>query len=775
MATFRFPRSPQPAQREVEEAVFECALGIESPEAREAFLEHWFREDPEGLTRMRKLLEASAESASFFAEARERRVFVAREAVEGMELPPMVEPAGGSTLPIEGPGSRIGRYRIVRRIGEGGGGVVYEAEQEEPVRRKVALKIIRLGMNTEAVIARFEVERQALAMMDHRGISRVLDAGATEAGRPYFVMELVEGERITTWCDRNQMGMEGRIELFIQVCQAIQHAHQKGIVHRDIKPSNILVKSTDSGPVPKVIDFGIAKATGGDRGMGTQITERDHLIGTPAYMSPEQVDLRGIDIDTRTDIYSLGVVLYELLAGAAPFDEAILASAGISEMRRTLLEDDPPYPSQRLSGEELTKAAACRRLDASRLTAYLRGDLDAIVMKALEKNRNRRYPTANSLAADLRRFLSNQPVQARKPGRLYLIGKFVRRNRAACLSGVAVAVSLVAGLGASTWLYVREREAAAEQKRLALEAERARAEEARLREQAQARASISQVAGLLNRASAGRGGLSNSDFAGVEVLLSEGKAEEADALLLANPVDSIDPSPDAARVFRTLGHWNAMRGHWERALRCFRWLDQANRFDDPEGIMEGTDPMCLAALLAEFGSEKEYDAFRREMIERHVPVRSAFAAEHLLKVSLLRPLDTDCLDRLRQVAEMCASGTRSEFSGKDSLPQWDALALTTYYFRLGDFPKALEWGEKSLSFPGGRGDRLRSTHCLLAMAYHRMGEDGKRDQHLQEARALVPPTYGPTAPLRVDIWLDWSVSRIFLREAEAVCAEVAER
>ncbi len=758
--------------KELEEAVFEAALGLENPAAREAFLAHWFRDDPAALTRMSELLRAADESTSFFMGAREGRLAVACDAVEEMNLPESGIPREEPALPAEGPGSRIGRYRLIRRIGEGGCGVVYEAEQEEPVRRKVALKIIRLGMDTEGVIARFEIERQALAMMDHRNIARVFDAGATETGRPYFVMELVEGERITSWCDREQLDVAGRLELFIQICHAIQHAHQKGIVHRDIKPSNILVKSLDGGAVPKVIDFGIAKAAAGDRNGRTEITERDQMIGTPAYMSPEQVDLRGIDIDTRSDVYSLGVLLYELLAGRPPFDEAALANAGVSEMRRMLLEDEPPAPSQRLAGLDSSaraEAAACRRADPARLIFLLRGDLDAIVMKAMEKDRNRRYPTANSLAADLKRFLSSQPVLARKPGRLYLIGKFIRRNRAACLSGLAVAVSLVGGLGASTWLYVREREAAAEQKRLAWEAELARAEEARLREQAQARANISQMAGLLNRGQAGKGSPSNSDFGGVEVLLNEGKAEEADALLQANPLDSIEPSPDAARVFRTLGHWNAMRGRWEQALRCFRWLDQANRFDNPEGIMEGTDPMCLAALLAEFGTAEDYEAFRRETIDRHLPVRSALAAEHLLKISLLRPLDAALLDRLQQAADMCASGTRSEYSGRDSFPQWDALAIATYHHRRGDIPKVLEWSEKCLSFPGGRGDRQCSTHCLRAMAFHRLGDRESMEEHLAMARALVPPPTDPSADLKLDIWLDWSVSRVLLREAEAVC------
>jgi serine/threonine protein kinase len=757
-------RKRRDARKEVEGAILETALGLEDPEAREVFLCQWFSNDPEGLEAMRGLLRASFESASFFVEARELRVSAARDAVGEMEPDFSMEPV---SPPIEGPGSRIGPYRLIRRIGEGGCGVVYEAAQEEPVSRKVALKIIRLGMDTEAVIARFGVERQALALMDHRNIARVLDAGATDTGRPYFVMELVKGERITSYCDTHLLDLPQRLELFIRVCHAIQHAHQKGIIHRDIKPSNILVESLDGAAVPKVIDFGIAKATGDTNGR-TQITERDQIIGTPAYMSPEQVDLRGIDIDTRSDIYSLGVVLYELLSGCPPFDEAALLKAGMSEMRRILLEDDPPTPSQRFADPMV---AGSRRTEPARLHSLLRGDLDAIVMKAMEKLRNRRYQTVNSLAMDVQRFLAHEPVLARRPGKLYLIGKFMRRNRGACLSGAAVGVSLVGGLGASTWLYVRERSAFSEQKRLALEAEAARTKEFHLLEQAQARVGISQLAGLLNRRQAGAGVSADHDFGGVAILLGEGKAEEADALLRENPLDSIEPSPDATRVFRSLGHWNAMRGRWEQALRCFRWLDQANRFDNVEGIIEGTDPTCFATLLAEFGKAEDYKKFRREALDRYLPVKSALAAEHLLKISLLLPLDPSELERLRQAADMCSSGTRSEYSGRDSFPQWDSLALTMYHHRCGDMGKVLEWSDKCLSFPGGRGDRERSTRSLRAIALQRLGDrEGMRNQ-LSKARALSPPPAGVGEKLKLDIWVDWSVSRVLLKEAEAVTAE----
>src|SRR5664279_744708 len=322
----------------------------------------------------------------------------------------------------EGPGTVIGRYKLLQQIGEGGMGVVYMAEQEEPVRRRVALKIIKLGMDTKSVIARFEAERQALAMMDHPNIAKVLDGGATDAGRPYFVMELVRGVKITEYCDEARLATRDRLDLFIQVCQAIQHAHQKGIIHRDIKPSNILVTLNDGVAVPKVIDFGIAKATEGRLTDKTLFTQFEALIGTPAYMSPEQAVMTSLDIDTRSDIYSLGVLLYELLTGKTPFDAKALLQAGLDAMRRTILEVEPPKPSARLStmlDAERATTAIQRQTEPPKLIHLLKGDLDWIVMKCLEKDRRRRYETANGLAADIKRHLNTEPVVARPPSKLY--------------------------------------------------------------------------------------------------------------------------------------------------------------------------------------------------------------------------------------------------------------------------------------------------------------------------------------------------------------------
>ena len=393
----------------------------------------------------------------------------------------------GSTLgtPAEARGSRIGRYRLIERLGEGGFGVVFSAEQSEPVKRRVALKIIKLGMDTRQVVARFEQERQALAVLDHPNIAKVFDAGATETGRPYFVMELCVGEPIDAYCDRHKLDIPKRLELFEQVCAAVQHAHTKGIIHRDIKPSNVLVSTQDGRALAKVIDFGVAKATASRLTEKTLFTEHAQMIGTPEYMSPEQAE-GSLDVDTRTDVYSLGVLLYHLLTGTTPFEGTKLRSAGYAEIQRIIREQDPPTPSTRVSQSTATIAtvAARRDIEPRRLSLIIRGELDWIVMKSLEKDRGRRYESASGLAADVRRFLVGDAVAAAPPSKAYKAKKFVRRNRPLVFAIGAVTVSLVAGVIAFAWqarvasgqrdLAVQAREAEAKQRQTA-EAERDRA------------------------------------------------------------------------------------------------------------------------------------------------------------------------------------------------------------------------------------------------------------------------------------------------------------
>ena len=352
------------------------------------------------------------------------------------------------TSPIVLPGARIGRYKLLQQIGEGGMGTVWMAQQIEPVKRLVAVKLIKAGMDSRQVIARFEAERQALALMDHANIARVLEAGTTGAGRPYFVMDLVKGVPITRYCDEHHLTPRQRLELFIPVCQAVQHAHQKGIIHRDLKPSNVLVALYDGQPVPKVIDFGVAKAAGQSLTEKTLVTGFGAIVGTLEYMSPEQAEINQFDIDTRSDIYSLGVLLYELLTGSTPFTKKDLEKAGMLEMLRVIREQEPTRPSTKLStADGLPTLAANRGTEPAKLTKLVRGELDWIVIKALEKDRNRRYETANGFAMDLRRYLADEPVLACPPSAGYRLRKFVRRNKPGLLTAAFLGVILLAAVG----------------------------------------------------------------------------------------------------------------------------------------------------------------------------------------------------------------------------------------------------------------------------------------------------------------------------------------
>ena len=365
-----------------------------------------------------------------------------------------------TVTPSEKEGDRIGRYKLLQVLGEGGCGVVFLAEQEAPIHRRVALKLIKAGMDTKQVIARFAAERQALALMDHPNIAKVLDAGATPSGRPYFVMELVRGPKLTDYCDQNQLSTDARLELCVQVCRAVHHAHQKGIIHRDLKPSNVLVSLVDGVAVPKVIDFGIAKATQGRLTDQTLFTALEQFLGTPAYMSPEQADLGSLDIDCRSDVYSLGVLLYELLTGTTPFAARQLLQAGLDEMRRVVREQDPPRPSARLrllAPEELTAIAHQRQATPPRLLRALRGDVDWILLKCLEKSRSRRYDTVRDLALDLERHLDRQPVLARPPRTLYRLQKLIRRHQLVVTAVAAVLAGLMLGLALAGWLGLRAR------------------------------------------------------------------------------------------------------------------------------------------------------------------------------------------------------------------------------------------------------------------------------------------------------------------------------
>jgi tRNA A-37 threonylcarbamoyl transferase component Bud32/tetratricopeptide (TPR) repeat protein len=454
------------------EAIFTRALEIEDEPARRQYLDMACAGDSAIRQRVESLLAAHQEAASFLESP-------TREIAGGTSPPP----DAGATFPpavdrpiAEAPGTLVGRYKLLQQIGEGGMGVVYMAEQEKPVRRRVALKIIKPGMDSAQVIARFEAERQALAMMDHPNIARVLDAGTTDTGRPYFVMELVQGIPITQYCDDKQLDTHARLELFIQVCNAIQHAHQKGIIHRDLKPSNVLIAIYDAKPVPKIIDFGVAKALHQRLTERTMFTQFGAVVGTLEYMSPEQADMDLMGTDTRSDIYSLGVLLYELLTGSTPMDGKKLRSLGYAEMLKTIREVEPPKPSTRLtqSRNEMPTISARRQTEPRRLQRLVTGDLDWIVMKCLEKDRTRRYESANGLAIDIQRHLRDEAVSASPPGQLYKFQKLVRRNKLVFAAVACVMLALIVGLAASLWEAGR---AAREAERANHEADQARSAE----------------------------------------------------------------------------------------------------------------------------------------------------------------------------------------------------------------------------------------------------------------------------------------------------------
>jgi serine/threonine protein kinase/Flp pilus assembly protein TadD len=434
-----------------EQAIFIEALEKEDPAERAIFLNTACAGDAALRERIERLLQRHVQADSFL-ESRATGAYT---------------PAPGDKAaapPSEGPGAVLGLYKLLQEIGEGGMGSVWMAEQTRPVQRKVALKIIKAGMDSRQVVARFEAERQALALMDHANIAKVLDAGATDSGRPYFVMELVKGVPITTCCDEHRLTPRQRLELFVPVCQAIQHAHQKGIIHRDIKPSNVLVAPYDGRPVVKVIDFGIAKATGQRLTEKTLFTEFGAVVGTLEYMSPEQAELNNQDIDTRSDIYSLGVLLYELLTGSTPLERKRLKGAAFVEVLRLIREEEPPQPSTRLSAsrDTLASISAQRQMEPAKLTQLVRGELDWIAMRALAKDRGRRYDTANAFAADVQRYLAGEPVLAAPPSATYRLRKLARKHRAALTTAATVLLLLVAGAAVSTWQAVRATQAEAQ-------------------------------------------------------------------------------------------------------------------------------------------------------------------------------------------------------------------------------------------------------------------------------------------------------------------------
>src|SRR5262245_39413189 len=437
------------------------------PEERAAYLDEACAGDAVLRQRVEALLRAHDEPGAFLSERRPDPNATSPHALPSPRVDPVI----------------AGRYRLLEEIGEGGMGTVWMAEQREPVKRLVAIKLIKAGMDSKAVLTRFEAERQALALMDHPHIAKVLDGGFTQDGHPFFVMELVKGLPLTEYCDSRRLSVNDRLELFVQICSAVQHAHQKGIIHRDLKPSNVLITEHDGKPVPKVIDFGLAKALGATN----LLTERTFhtaygtVVGTPLYMAPEQVGINALDVDTRTDIYALGVILYELLTGTTPLEKARFKEAAWGEIKRLIREEEPPRPSMRLSSSgSLPSLAANRGAEPAKLTRLLRGELDWIVMKALDKDRSRRYETANALVRDIQRYLADEPIEARPPTLGYRLAKLYRKHRTALLTAATILLLLIAGIAVSTSQAIRATEAettAAEERDVAVKAKEHAVEE----------------------------------------------------------------------------------------------------------------------------------------------------------------------------------------------------------------------------------------------------------------------------------------------------------
>ncbi|HTV39805.1 MAG TPA: protein kinase [Candidatus Sulfotelmatobacter sp.] len=715
-----------------EEALFALALE-KSPAERAAWLDRECGDDKALRQRLEVLLAAHEQSQGVLAEP-------AVKATMKIEF---------ADVPDEAVGQKIGRYKILEKIGEGGCGVVYVAEQTEPVRRRVALKVIKLGMDTKQVVARFEAERQALAMMDHPNIAKVLDAGTTETGRPYFVMELVRGIKLTDYCDQNKMPTKERLDLFIKICQAIQHAHQKGIIHRDIKPSNILVTLHDSVPVPKVIDFGIAKATEGRLTDATVYTQLHQFIGTPAYMSPEQAEMSGLDIDTRSDIYSLGVLLYELLTSRTPFDAKELMSLGLDLMRQTIREKEPLRPSTKvatLQHEELSTTAMRRAAEAPKLISMLRGDLDWIVMKCLEKDRTRRYETANGLASDLKRHLNNEPVTACPPSAAYKFQKAFHRNKLAFTACFAVAAALLLGIIATTLQSVRAIHAKRQAQAAEAQAIRAQANETKQRQAAELAAKKSQEVLNFMQSMFGKAGDSYADRVTVLEMLNKGVAD-VDQQFQNEPDVLASIQYSAGYCYSKIGQWDKARYYLQKAAKL---RSQLLGYENPETLVTLRE---LASVALSQGQNEEAEALCNKIVSS---AQAGLTNNQLAAAqkSELRHIELTAYGKLEQQyleegqlskadvlnEEMLEAVRTKELTGLDVVYVWDDTG--TLALEQGHPREAIKAFESALTYYHATGVQFAWDEGLQGEAYLALGDYPKAETLITNSLPILLRRFG---------------------------------
>jgi serine/threonine protein kinase/tetratricopeptide (TPR) repeat protein len=724
-----------------ERDLFIAALKKTQAAARAAFLDEACGDDAGLRAQVEALLREHAQLGSFLETP----------------APPPVVTVGALSL-REGPGTVIGPYKLLEQIGEGGFGVVFLAEQQQPLRRKVALKVLKPGMDTRQVVARFEAERQALALMNHPNIAHVLDGGETASGRPYFVMELVRGIPITEFCDRNHLPVRQRLELFATVCQAVQHAHQKGIIHRDLKPSNVMVTLHDDRPVVKVIDFGIAKATGQQLTEKTLFTNFAQLIGTPLYMSPEQAQLSGLDIDTRTDIYSLGVLLYELLTGTTPFDQVRLRTVAFDEIRRIIREEEPPKPSTRLNtlGPAAATVSANRQSDPRRLGQLFRGELDWVVMRCLEKDRNHRYETANGLARDVERYLHDEPVLACPPSASYRLRKFARRHKAALTTAVLLVATLLLGSGISLWQAIAAtlaRNAETEARRdleVAKQLADDRAEQiAREKDRAEKAQKLAddraeQIGADLKRLNAANAlvesGRLHADF-------WEWVAGERDF------TKAVQGAADNSSVWAERGQFYLRLDLWDLAAADFA---RAYQQQEPESVHSW---LFHAILRLHVGDTNGYRQLCKRMAERFGGTTDPVCAETLARAGLL---DADpVIDGARLVK-------LAERAGPSEREAWRLNTLGLAYYRVGQFAQAaLCIGEAQALNPNWN---KTGNYAIRAMAHHRQDQADLARKDLDAAAKTqterIDVMFRNAPGLMPCTWWDLLQSTLHYREAK---------